>query len=54
MANVTFVGGPLAGQVQDVAAASVNVLDDSRLGRVVLVTYRVDASEARVVSEVEC
>ena len=55
MAAVTFIGGPLDGVTQDHDGPAVNVLDDRRLGRVVMVTYRCDDSTgtAQVVAEVD-
>lgn len=53
---ITFVGGPLDGETRDTDGVVLNVLDTSRLGRVVLVSYRIDDERglARVVSEVDC
>lgn len=56
LAAVTFVGGPLDGVTRDQDDSVVNVLDDRRLGRIVLVSYRCDMATgtARVVAEADC
>lgn len=53
MAAVTFLDGPLAGDVRDVDAHSVNVIIQESFGRVSLITYRCDLDQgsAVVVSE---